>query len=332
MATPKFNDAELKDILNEVAEDLQKAFDKEKEALAKGFPPDEGSASGSDSSGSSASEGSASAPEASASEGSGSMPEGSADMGSASDEGAPGEGAPGEGGDPAADAGAELTPEALQAEYAKLDPQELEMHIHAALAAKEALMGADGAAGAPPMAPPAADGLAMKGEMSAELSHEVSKSPSQHNRDAQKKETSESGGELSHSVSMSPSQHNRDMSKNAPMTPEKVKAMAKAEVAEVIAELKAELKSAHEDVENLTKAVTTLMEKPLRKSITSVRPSAADEARKDISNLTMQDVQKHLIKLTARPDLKKSDRELINNFYDRRAKITDLAHLFEDYK
>lgn len=328
MATPKFNDAELKDILKEVAEDLQKAFDSEKESLAKGFPP-EGSASPE----ASASEGSGSAPEASASEGSGSdMPEGSADMGSASDEGAPGaEGAPGEGGDPAAEAGAELTPEALQAEYAKLDPQELEMHIHAALAAKEALMGADGAAGAPPMAPPAADGLAMKGEMEAELSHEVSMSPSQHNR-TEKGEMSESGGELSHEVSKSPSQHNRDVHKSAPMTPEKVKAMAKAEVAEVLAELKAELKAAHEDVENLTKAVTTIMEKPLRKSITSVRPTAADEAKKDISNLTMQDVQKHLIKLTARPDLKKSDRELINNFYDRRAKITDLAHLFEDYK
>lgn len=361
MATnAKINDAELRNLLDEVAADLAKAFDSEKESLAKSgqesggevshdvehagkmpaadkhgqpgqgakqwtnqkaedgishevshsesvspasntaahgqpgqgakqfakdFPPEEGSASA----------GSASAPEASGSSGSASEPEASMDAGSAS----PGDEAPGNdqpagdpqedpaaGGDPAADQGAELTPEALQAEYAKLDPQELEMHIHAALAAKEAIMGAAGGAAAPAMGAPPAPAP----EVGA---------PADGAGPAMKKEAS--------------------------MTPEKVKAMAKAEVDE----LRTQLKEQAEAIEALTKTLTTVMEKPLRKSIASVRPVEAP--KKDLSNLTMADVNSHLAKITSRPDLKKADRDIINDFFDRRVGIDKLAHLFEDY-
>lgn len=61
--------------------------------------------------------------------------------------------------DPAAEQGQALTPEALQAEYGQLPPEELDMHIQAALAAKEALSGAAGPAapGMPPAGAPAPD-------------------------------------------------------------------------------------------------------------------------------------------------------------------------------
>ncbi len=350
---PKINDAELRALLDEVATDLAKAFDSEKETLVKAesggemshevshagkmpaadkhgdpgqgakqwakgedgishevshsesvssasdtaahgqpgqgkpqfqkdFPP-EASASGSGSD----SAGSASAPEASASSGSASDPEASMDAGSAS--GGPGEEAPGsdQPADPAAEGGAELTPEALQAEYAKLDPQELEMHIHAALAAKEALMGAAGGAGAPPMAPPA----------------DAAPAPAAPGMDG-----------------AGPA-----MKKESPMTPEKVKAMAKAEVDE----LRAAVKEQAEAIEALTKTLTTVMEKPLRKSIASVRP--AEAPKKDLSTLTMKDVNEHLTKITADPKLAKSDRDTINDFFDRKVGIDKLAHLFENY-
>jgi hypothetical protein len=71
--------------------------------------------------------------------------------------------APAPAGDPAAEAPTD--PAALQAEYAALPPDQLMMHIQAALAAQKSLMGAAGAgapadasmgpAGAPPVAPPA---------------------------------------------------------------------------------------------------------------------------------------------------------------------------------
>lgn len=61
-------------------------------------------------------------------------------------------GAPAPGGDPAAE---QIDPAALQAEYSQLPPDQLDMHIQAALAAKQALAGASGAPAQPPMAPPA---------------------------------------------------------------------------------------------------------------------------------------------------------------------------------
>jgi hypothetical protein len=76
--------------------------------------------------------------------------------------------------DPAQEDGP-VDPAALQAEYAQLSPEELDMHLQAAMAAKEALMGAAGAGAgsppppaappvAPPMAPPAGSPPPMMGK------------------------------------------------------------------------------------------------------------------------------------------------------------------------
>src|SRR3954470_20854224 len=122
----KIKESELKDILAEVAEDLAKAFESEKDKLSKADdgsgPPPKEETPGEDHAGS---------PPAEGSEGSDAPPAADASAAPGAESPAPGpDGAPApQGMDPAADQAAALTPEALQAEYSKLSPEELDMHI-----------------------------------------------------------------------------------------------------------------------------------------------------------------------------------------------------------
>lgn len=289
----KIKEAELREILEEVSADLAKAFASEKEKLSKavGDEPEEESVPA---------EGSESAPPAEASD---SAPaeapdappaEASADMPAATPDGAPSpDAAPV---DPAADA-APLTPEALKGEYAKLAPEELDMHIKAALEVKASLAGSPDAPPAEaPMAPPMDAAPAGPPAMKAELKA----SPERAGKDA-------------------------------------IEALGKAEAVyqlsrkyeEEIENLKTLAKSSQEDVENLTKILTRVLEQPLRKAVTTVAHLPKVEEKKELDAAS---VHARLKELAAKPDLKKAERQLINDFYDGRVKADKLAPLFEDHK
>lgn len=316
MSFPKIKESELKALLDEVATDLSKAFESEKDALVKaegelakddapGEEPDESPAAD-------ASAPPDASPAPSPEEGSESAP---APDASASPDGAP---APDAAMDPAADAAVALTPEALQAEYSKLAPEELDMHIKAALAAKAAVAGApDASAGAPPMAPP--DASAPMGAPPAGPPALAAAPPSPPMPDdpmALKSELSAghkkaNGGQIKAGGSLGKSE-------NEQATDDK------------IAALEALVKSQGEDNENLAKAIKLMIEQPLRKAVTSVAHLPKVEAEK--APLTKASINARLKELSMKPDLKKSDRALINDFYDGRVKADALAPLFEDYK
>lgn len=331
----KIKESELKDILDEVASDLAKAFESEKDALKKAElakddapggdeSPDEDAGSGPPA------EGSESAPPADASAsappdaGAGGPPPPDA---SASPDGAP---AP-EGMDPAAEQAAALTPEALQAEYGKLAPEELDMHIKAALSAKAAIAGAPGAPGVPgapdagglpppdasaaPM-PPDAGGLPPPGPSAPPMAPPAGGPPGlppgPPAMKAELKASPERNGK--HSIDALGKSANEYISKK---------------YEDEISELRALAKSQQEDVENLTKILTKVLEQPLRKAVTTVAHLPKVEEKRELNAVN---IHARLKELSAKPDLKKSDRQLINDFYDGRVKADKLAPLFEDFK
>lgn len=322
MSFPKIKESELKALLEEVATDLSKAFESEKDMLAKA----EGELAKDDAPGeekpdeSPAADASAppdASPAPSPEEGS----EAPAPDASASPDGAP---APDAAMDPAADAAAALTPEALQAEYSKLAPEELDMHLKAALAAKAAVAGApDASAGAPPMAPPmdasASAGAPPMGAppagppapAAAPASPPMPDDPMALKSELSAGHKKANGGQIKAGSSLGKSENEKA-------------ADAKIEALEAL------VKSQAEDTENLTKAIKIMMEQPLRKAVTSVAHLPKVEAEK--APLTKASINARLKELSMKPDLKKSDRALINDFYDGRVKADALAPLFEDYK
>ena len=153
MSIKNLKDSELNKLLDEVAQDLNKAFGQVQDKLAKKEGQQlEGDESGKmvkgDEDGSAPKGPEESSPVAEGSDAPPAAPP--ADDGGAAAPAPDAGAAPA--GDPAQEQGAALTPEALQAEYAKLPPEELQMHLAAAQAALAALGGGMGGpeAGAPP--------------------------------------------------------------------------------------------------------------------------------------------------------------------------------------
>lgn len=293
MSLKNLKDSELNKLLDEVALDLNKAFGEVQTKLAKkedvakeevqkdeDAPPakDEGSEEP-------VSEGSDSAPPSAPADDGGSPPAPGADAG----------GAP----DPAMEQGAALTPEALQAEYEKLPPEELQMHMaacQAALAKLSGGMGADpmaGGAGAPPppeaaAAPPAAPGAGAP-------------PPQQPLMQSEKKAEGDK--------------------------------LAKSE--EKLSKAEAEVASLKEDVEILAKTLKQLIETPVRKAITSITDLPKEEAAQDdeYKSLAPTDFWAKLAEVAKRPDLKKSEKKLILDIYAKTVQpevaAKQLARLFK---
>lgn len=360
MSLKNIKESELKDLLDEVASDLAKAFESEKDKLVKAEESSSssmekssvsaGSASSMEKTAVPASEGSAGpsskfddrqtqdksklsggvkpnpmtekgaplgkddappekSPEASAS---GSpAPEGSASSAPGGDAEAPADPAAAgpEAGAPGADAGAPadpamdqapLSPEALQAEYAKLPPEELDMHIQAALAAKAALAGPAG---------PGADGMA---PMGPDAGAPVPPAPA---------------------PSPAPMAMNEDFHNSPERDAPHGKGAPGMELArkheQEISELKALVKSQQEEFNQVATALKNFVEAPQRKAVTSVAHLAKTEAPPKV--ITKESINSRLLELSKRPDLKKSDRQLINDFYDGKVKADALAPLFEGY-
>jgi hypothetical protein len=267
----KLKDTELNKLIDEVVSELNGTFGDLKEKLSKAAPEE------------SPGDESAAPPAAPAAEASES-PEMSDDAGSM-DAGAPPPEAPSPSADPAQDMGGELTPEALQAEYEKLPPDELQMHKMALEAALAKLGGGDMGAGAPPpggdmppAAPPSAPPMAMKSEKSNEA------------------------------------------------------VLAKSEELNLA---KNEITSLKEDVEILTKTIKTLIETPVRKAITSITELPKEDEDDGVyKSLAPNEFWAKLKEVAKRQDLKKSDKDLIMDIYDRRVSpevaAKHLARLFSE--
>lgn len=336
MSTIKVKDSELRAVISALESDLQSAYEASKPALIKAdgdAPPkkdgppeasDDSATPPGDSGSPSPDAGSAPmpppSPSASPDAAASAAPDASAAPGAAAPGAAPGQ-------DPAAAGPAPLTPEALQAEYAQLAPEELDMHIKAALSAKEALAAAaapapgagamPGAspAGAPPMAPPpgpdasaspagpAGAGLpppppmAMKGEGSGATG--TGGTPSTHAK--------ATGGKMSKS--------------------EEDTAALRAE----LADLKKSMTSKDEDIEILTKSVRMVLERPVQKAITGISYLGKTEMLPPVAQkaFTPSEAKAKLAELI--PVLSKSERELVVRFSTGQAKASDLAPIFEKH-
>jgi hypothetical protein len=206
--------------------------------------------------------------------------------------------------DPAADQSND--PQALQDEYSKLgaaDPEALKNHYLACKAALYALMGAGADASAPPAAPvapvasPAAPPVA---------------SPSPSAPPAMKSEKSAGG---------------------MPTTTEAAnggQGMMKSE--KEIKDLTDKLAKQEEAMAGLLTLVTSVVEAPVRKAITSIAHMAKTEneksSKEDFSKLSKSEVKAKL-RLAAEKPLRKSDRELINSFDLGNIGVDKVAHLIK---
>lgn len=289
MTTPTMSKAELAAIVAELDADLKKSEVEVAAALKKAVdaPPEkDDSSSPADES---ASADSSPAPDASAPAAppAGGPPDASAGGPPAPDASAAPGAAPG--GDPAAQQPG-LTPEALQAEYSQLSPEELDMHLQAAMAAKEALAASAGpAAGAPPMAPPGAPPAAAPAPMGPP--------------DA-------SAG----APPMPPmGKTGKDMNINSEANGGKIS--------------KSEVDSLKEDIENLTKAVKIVLETPIRKSVTSIADAGVPFQKTEIKSMGRRDVDNFIKDNAAK--MTKSERDLWLDFVDNKVKAEKLAPMLE---
>lgn len=215
--------------------------------------------------------------------------------------------------DPAMDASND--PQALQDEYSKLgaqDPEALKNHYLACKAALFALMGAGADASAPPAG--AAPGSAAPPAPPAASPAPPVASPSPDAPPAMKSEKSAGG---------------------MPTTTEEAnggKGMMKSEN-DQIKNLTEKLAKQEEAMGALLSVVTSVVETPVRKAITSVAHLAKTEevAKNDVSKLSREEVKASLRRAAEKP-LKKSDRELINSFDLGHIGVEKIAHLIGDVK
>lgn len=328
----KISDKEIASILAEVEAELAPLLRSERQRLSKAgegsaspmgeesrspgrdLMPDERSGSGSP-------EGSASgspmgSPEGSASASGSPMPEGSA-SGSPEMSGGSPEGSAGGGGDV----------QELAAQYAQLSPEDLESHLMAIEMAMQQMQGGAGGgapagmppeaggAGMPPAAPPAQAGAmppegspTMKSEKSKEMKKIVTPfygTPEQFEEWSKthgKKGKEGSAEESSGSASGSPEPKK-----------DKEETVKKSELDAVNAKLDVALKA----VEFLTR--------PMRKAVTEF----AVVETKAASSMTKSEVTAKLKEVTSSPTLAKSDRNLVNGFYDGRISLDQIAHLLK---
>lgn len=329
----KVSEEKLRELLDEVEEELSKSFQTEVGKLSKAAPLDEDpSASPAGSPPPASPDASASvgpdaspAPDASASppppaaEGSAESPEASgAAPGEAPGEmppGAPGEGAPGEDAQPSMD-------ELVQA-YSQLDPESLKMHYMAVKAALFQSMGAgDGApdASAPPAGAPPAGGPPA-------ASPPASAPP----------EMGKAEGVLD---AVAPSKAGAGKDRLAPVAPSKAGAgedrLAAVAVGKKEKETELEsLKKSQAEMEtalgSLVGAVRTMLETPQRKAVTSAAEMAfVPRTEAPAKTLSKTEILSKLNEKAKTPGLKKSDRELINQFCVGAVDAKDIAHLLTE--
>jgi hypothetical protein len=191
--------------------------------------------------------------------------------------------------DPAADPGAAGAedPADLQAAYATLPLEDLQMHYLACKAALIAAMGNDGGADAPPAADPAAAAAppappppAAPPAAPPALKNELPSDPKANGEDPAN--------------------------------------VAKSEKDLTIASLEKRVTERDTALEQLTGALRKIVERPVRKAITSLsdlRKSDGQGSTVDLSKLSKNEQRALVRKAAEKPNLKKSDRERLNSFF-----------------
>jgi hypothetical protein len=181
--------------------------------------------------------------------------------------------------------GGELSPEMLQAEYEKLPPEELQMHMQACQAALQKLMAP------PPMAAPGPE------------------------------------------ASMPPAGPPPGPGAGAP-PPALKSEKATNDLKKSEAAAKAEVASLKEDIEILAKTVKAMLETPVRKAITSIADVAEIKEEPVQKSYSVTEFWDKLKEVAKRSDLKKSEKQLIKDIYDRRVQpetaAKQLAKLFAE--
>lgn len=314
-----FNQSQLRATLKAVEEDLEKAFASAKEGLVKaeGDEKESSPAESSDDAGGSSAPAS-STPDSAPAEPPAASPPAAAAAPAASPgpESAPPASAPAPGQDPAAAQGGGLTVEALQAEYGQLAPDELDMHIQAALAAKEALMAASAPASAPapgasapasagsppPASPPAgAPPPAMKAEI----------------QDSAEKKAQ--GGEVK-AGSQPPSGDIKKSESDAKMD----------EILKLVKEQADLIKAQREELDVVQRVMVQTINKPMRKSLTAEEYAARTaEPKKAAATWTPADLKAELRSAISSGKLTKSERDDVVAFYDGKVKAEKLAPIIE---
>lgn len=330
MPTPKIKDAELRAVLAALETDLNTAFEAAKPGLLakaddgskKDVPPSE-STDDSVSPPADAGSPAPSLPPAPPAASAGAPPA------SPSPAGAPPAGMP-PAGDPAAEAS--LTPEALQSEYAQLSPEELDMHLQAAMAAKEALAASAAPAGMPPAgAPPAGPAASPAGMPPPAMKSEAGATGTGGTPSTHEKASGGQEKEVHKSEDGAPQEKGK-WKRLAKAQAEQLQTLQKA-LDEMRTVTAAQGKSHAEDVQNLTKAVTLVLERPERKAITGVsqieyikKSEAPVEVKKTFTPAEAKAKLNELI-----PVLSKSERDLLVRFAVGQAKLEELQPVLDKH-
>lgn len=298
MSKKTLKDSDLKQLLADVATEVEGLVKAEAATLAKAHPGEDTSAEVSEDESATDPQDSGPPPaEASSAPPGGDAPpmdDGASAAPPAGDDGsAPpaGPDAAAAGGDPAADQS--MDPEALKAEYAQMPPEMLKAHY---LAAKEALFATMGAPGADATgAAPPADPMASAG---APPAPPAAAPPAPDAPPALKAEK----GMTEHV----------DANGENPLT-----AVKKSEAKYALLETQVGI---------LTQAMTKILTTPVRKSIASIT-EVAKTTSVDVSALSKAQIDEKLKEIVRTP-LKKSDREKINSYVLGKTQIDQIAHLF----
>jgi len=83
-------------------------------------------------------------------------------------------------------------------------------------------------------------------------------------------------------------------------------------------------------VEKLTSVLSLFIGKPIQKAVTGTSYVAkSEETEVSHKSITPAQVTAKLSQLTRSPDLKKSDRDLVNGYYEGTVKVDAIAHLLK---
>jgi hypothetical protein len=93
---------------------------------------------------------------------------------------------------------------------------------------------------------------------------------------------------------------------------------------------KSEVDAIKVELEKMTKIVNLFVGKPIQKAVTGFNyVDKNGEAGVETQKITPAQITAKLSQLTRDPDLKKSDRDLINRYYEGNPDVSAIAHLLK---
>lgn len=110
-----------------------------------------------------------------------------------------------------------------------------------------------------------------------------------------------------------------------------MKSESDKELLQKLTKAEGSVKSLESSVEKIAKAMELMLAKPQRKAVTGkdLAKSAKEVEKVDVTKLNKSQLTAKLSELARKPELKKSERNLINSFYSGKIKVEALAPLFE---